>query len=459
MKSTMQDAPLSISRLLEHAARVHPDTEVVTATPDGTRRRTFAEVAERAGRLAGALRACGIDGDQRVGTFMWNNAEHLEVYLAVPSMGAVLHTLNIRLFPDQVTYVANHAEDKVVVVDASLLAPFAALLPTFETVTHVLVAGPEAADADLSALEATGKTILTVRGRARGRRAGHRVARHRDETDAAAMCYTSGTTGNPKGVAYSHRSMYLHSMAVAMGDAIGADAVRPDPADRADVPRQRLGPAVRRDHGRRRDGDAGPMAPVRAADAADRGRAGDRLGGRPDDLERHPHLRRRARGRPLVHPARAVRRLRGAPGAAAGAARAARRRRCSRLGHDRDQSRSRRSRCRPSGSTPDSDEGWRYRASQGRVARRRHRPDRRRRRPGAPPRRRRGRRDRGTRSVGHCLLLQRTTSPGEVPTTGGCAPATSAPSTGRASSPSPTGPRTSSSPAASGSPRSTWRTT
>ena len=179
MKSTMQDAPLSISRLLEHAARVHPDTEVVTATPDGTRRRTFAEVAERAGRLAGALRACGIDGDQRVGTFMWNNAEHLEAYLAVPSMGAVLHTLNIRLFPDQLTYVANHAEDKVVVVDASLLAPFAALLPTFETVTHVLVAGPEAADADLSALEATGKTILELRGRARGRRAGHRLARDR----------------------------------------------------------------------------------------------------------------------------------------------------------------------------------------------------------------------------------------------------------------------------------------
>jgi acyl-CoA synthetase (AMP-forming)/AMP-acid ligase II len=140
MKSTMQDEPLSVSRLLSHAARVHPDSEVVTATPDGTRRRTFAEVAERAGRLAGALRACGVDGDQRVATFMWNNSEHLEVYLAAPSMGAVLHTLNIRLFPDQVTYVANHAEDKVVVVDASLLAPFAKLLPTFETVTHVLVA-------------------------------------------------------------------------------------------------------------------------------------------------------------------------------------------------------------------------------------------------------------------------------------------------------------------------------
>ena len=151
---------------------------------------------------------------------MWNNAEHLEVYLAVPSMGAVLHTLNIRLFPDQVTYVANHAEDKVVVVDASLLAPFAALLPTFETVTHVLVAGPEAADADLSALEATGKTILRYED---ALAAAEPVTEWPDivETDAAAMCYTSGTTGNPKGVAYSHRSMYLHSMAVAMGDAMG----------------------------------------------------------------------------------------------------------------------------------------------------------------------------------------------------------------------------------------------
>jgi fatty-acyl-CoA synthase len=220
MKSTMQDAPLNISRLLAHAARVHPDAEVVTATPDGGRRRTFAEVTERAARLAGALRACGVDGDQRVGTFMWNNAEHLEVYLAAPSMGAVLHTLNIRLFPDQVTYVANHAEDKVVVVDASLLAPFTKLLPTFETVTHVLVAGPEAADADLSELEATGRTILRYEEALAGAEpvtAWPEIV----ETDAAAMCYTSGTTGNPKGVAYSHRSMYLHSMAVAMGDAMG----------------------------------------------------------------------------------------------------------------------------------------------------------------------------------------------------------------------------------------------
>ena len=156
----MQDVPLTISRLLDHMRRVHPDAEVVTATSDGTRRRSYAEVAERAGRLANALRSLGVEGDQRVATYMWNNAEHLEAYVAIPSMGAVLHTLNIRLFPDQVTYVANHAEDRVVIVDASLLEPFSKVLPGFETVTHVLVAGPEAAEADLSGLEASGRTVL-----------------------------------------------------------------------------------------------------------------------------------------------------------------------------------------------------------------------------------------------------------------------------------------------------------
>ena len=219
MRSTMQDVPLTLSRLLDHMRLVHPDAEVVTATPDGTRRRTYSEVAERAGRLANALRGLGIDGDQRVGTYMWNNAEHLEAYVAVPSMGAVLHTLNIRLFPDQVTYVANHAEDRVVIVDASLLEPFAQVLPTFDTVSHVLVAGPEAADADLSALERPGVAVARyedVLSEADAEFAWPKL----DERDAAAMCYSSGTTGNPKGVVYSHRSAYLHSMAVSMGDAL-----------------------------------------------------------------------------------------------------------------------------------------------------------------------------------------------------------------------------------------------
>jgi fatty-acyl-CoA synthase len=220
VKTTMQDVPLSIGRLLEHVASVYPDTEVVTATEESSRRRTYAEVAERAGRLANALRGLGVDADQRVATFMWNNVEHLEAYAAVPSMGAVLHTLNIRLFPEQLTYIANHAEDHVVIVDACLLAPFAKLLPTFDTVRHVLVAGPEAADADLSLIEATGRTVARYEDLLAAEDTAFAWP-DVDERDAAAMCYTSGTTGNPKGVVYSHRSAYLHSMGVAMGDAIG----------------------------------------------------------------------------------------------------------------------------------------------------------------------------------------------------------------------------------------------
>ncbi|WP_324251276.1 AMP-binding protein, partial [Nocardioides sp. Leaf374] len=131
MRSTMQDDQLTIGAVLRHATTVHPDSEVVTATAGGTRSRTYAELGERVGRLANALRALGVEGDQRVATFQWNNAEHLEAYLAVPSMGAVLHTLNIRLFPEQLVYVANHAEDQVVIVDDSLvglLAPHVAQL-------------------------------------------------------------------------------------------------------------------------------------------------------------------------------------------------------------------------------------------------------------------------------------------------------------------------------------------
>ena len=114
------DLPLQISRLLEHGATVHGSSEVITWTGDGARRMTFAELGSTAAQLAHALHDdLGVTGDQRVGTFMWNNAEHLVAYAAVPSMGAVLHTLNLRLFPDQLTYIANHAEDKVVFYDTT----------------------------------------------------------------------------------------------------------------------------------------------------------------------------------------------------------------------------------------------------------------------------------------------------------------------------------------------------
>ncbi len=220
MRSTMQDFPLTIGAILRHGTAVHPHSEVVTATADGTRSTSYAELGRRVARLANGLRALGIDGDQRVATFQWNNVEHLEAYFAVPSMGAVLHTLNIRLFPEQLTYVANHAEDQVVIVDDSLVDLLAKVLPTFETVRHVLVAGPDAARANLAALEGGGRTVRLYEDLLADQPDTFDWPAL-DELDAAAMCYTSGTTGNPKGVVYSHRSAYLHSMASGLSIAAG----------------------------------------------------------------------------------------------------------------------------------------------------------------------------------------------------------------------------------------------
>src|SRR4051794_24999185 len=222
VKSTMQDAQLTIGSVMRHGITVHGDSEVVTATADGTRRRTYADLGRRTARLAHALRELGIDGDQRVATFMWNNAEHLEAYLAIPSMGAVLHTLNIRLFPEQLVYIANHAEDRVVIVDDTLVPLLAKELARLGSVTHVLVSGPGAADVDLGTLRATGKEILLYED-VLAEQSETFDWPQLDERDAAAMCYSSGTTGNPKGVVYSHRSAWLHSQAVCTGNAGGLD--------------------------------------------------------------------------------------------------------------------------------------------------------------------------------------------------------------------------------------------
>jgi fatty-acyl-CoA synthase len=223
MQSTMQDVPLTIGAILKHGTTVHRDSEVVTATEGGSRRRSYGELGERVSRLAGALRALGIDADQRVATFMWNNAEHLEAYLAIPAMGAVLHTLNIRLPADQLVYIANHAEDEVVIVDACLIPLLAPHLPEMKTVRHVLVAGPDAADADLTPLESAGKEVHRYEDLL-AEQAVEFEWPDVDERSAAAMCYTSGTTGHPKGVVYSHRSAYLHSMAIWSGTVAGLDA-------------------------------------------------------------------------------------------------------------------------------------------------------------------------------------------------------------------------------------------
>ena len=151
MLSTMQDGQLSIANLLRHGTRVHGTAEVVTWTGEGSRRSTYAEVGREAARLANALRGLGITGDQRVATFMWNNTEHLVAYFAVPAMGAVLHTLNVRLFPEQLTYVANHAEDQVILVDGTLAPLLAKVLPTFETVRHVIVVNGDPASLEVPA--------------------------------------------------------------------------------------------------------------------------------------------------------------------------------------------------------------------------------------------------------------------------------------------------------------------
>jgi fatty-acyl-CoA synthase len=218
----MQDFPLTIGSILRFGVEVFGDSEVVTLCEGGTRRRrSYRETAERAARLANGLRSIGVDGDQRVATFMWNNAEHLEAYLAVPSMGAVLHTLNIRLFPEQVIYIANHAEDSVIIVDCSLIPLLAKVLPEMSTVHTVLVSG----DGDYSSLETAGKTIRAYEELLAESSPVFDWPEDVDETSAAAMCYTSGTTGNPKGVVYSHRSCWLHSMSVctANNNGLGAD--------------------------------------------------------------------------------------------------------------------------------------------------------------------------------------------------------------------------------------------
>ncbi len=209
----MDDHQLSLTAVVERAETLSPDRAVVFRRPDGSvGRTTMGDCARRARRLAGALRELGIGPGDAVGTLLWNQAEHLELYFAVPSMGAVIHTLNPRLAADELGYIAADAEDRVIVVDETLLPVLDSFRSAHE-LEHVIVVRREASlpdgCLDYEQLVSAGEPLAWS------------VA---PERSAAAMCYTSGTTGRPKGVLYSHRALVLHSLAAALPDAIDVGA-------------------------------------------------------------------------------------------------------------------------------------------------------------------------------------------------------------------------------------------
>jgi fatty-acyl-CoA synthase len=211
MRGTMMDFPLTLQHIFERGTRLFPDREIVTGGLGPQHRYTYGQFGQRVHRLASGLKRLGLQPGERVGTFGWNHYRHLELYFAVPMQGAVLHTLNIRLFHDQLTYIVNHAADRFVVVDRSLLPVIRQLQPTFTTVEKLIVVDDggdnDVGDAiDYEQLLSTGAEVFDFP--------------RLDENAAAMMCYTSGTTGNPKGVAYSHRALTLHSFAACLTDSL-----------------------------------------------------------------------------------------------------------------------------------------------------------------------------------------------------------------------------------------------
>jgi len=212
------DFQLTVHHIRRALLANRPDATVTTLLEPGrVEKATYAQVSERVDRLARALGKLGVEQGDRVGTFAWNNQRHFELYFAIPCVGAVLHTLNIRLFEEQLTYIVNHAEDKIVFVDGSLVPLLEKLAPSFQTVKRYVVMGDPAAEVDTSSLPGAihYEELLEQAG------PGSFDYPELDERQAAALCYTSGTTGNPKGVLYSHRSIAMHSTATMFKDGLG----------------------------------------------------------------------------------------------------------------------------------------------------------------------------------------------------------------------------------------------
>jgi fatty-acyl-CoA synthase len=211
MQSTMSDFPLTIASILEHGVRVHGESEVATWNGDALKRVSFRTVGSRVRQLARALAELGIQPGDRVGTLCWNTQEHLEAYYAISSMGAVVHTLNLRLFPEQLAFVINHGGSRIILADASLAAQLTHISNQLRTVERIIIIGDTAGlphdylrYEDLLGVQLPDFEWPVI-----------------DERSAAAMCYTTGTTGDPKGVVYSHRSVYLHALSVCTPWCIG----------------------------------------------------------------------------------------------------------------------------------------------------------------------------------------------------------------------------------------------
>jgi fatty-acyl-CoA synthase len=215
----MQRTPLLLSRLMDRGARVAPREEVVTLYPGGLHRQTLAQTRARAVQLAHALREDGLALGERVGSLLWNNHRHLELYQAVPSLGAVLHTLNLRLAAGELRYIVEHAQDSVIFVDQSQLPQLEAIAAGLAAVRRIVVASEPGAGAWQTSLPNAVDYEAFIAGQPT-----EIEWPEFDENAGCALCYTSGTTGDPKGVLYEHRSTYLHTMAQLATDSMGLSA-------------------------------------------------------------------------------------------------------------------------------------------------------------------------------------------------------------------------------------------